>query len=77
MKASRFWGELAAVRKDDGIGKAYAFLVGVSGGDVYFAGPYKDFDNHHFDMTKPIPLDSLFGNVPKFGNQEESSSGAF
>jgi hypothetical protein len=56
-------GELAAVRENGGIGKAYVWVFGISGNGVFFNGPYKFFDGHHFPDTGSIPVEQLFGNV--------------
>ena len=64
-------GELAAVREDQGIGKGYVFVFGTSGSNVYFNGPYKFFDGHHFQNVGSVPIDKLFGNVPPFPEKKD------
>jgi hypothetical protein len=56
-------GEIAVVRHDQGIGKAYNYIFGTSSnGQVCFTGPHKDFPAHHFATTAPVPIESLFGH---------------
>jgi len=57
-------GEVAALRSDQGIGKVYVWVFGLSGSGVYFNGPYKYLEGHHFTDTGSIPSDKLFGNIP-------------
>ena len=58
-------GEMAVVRTDEGIWKAYNYVFASSGdGRVYFNGPYKDFPGHHFSSTSQVSLESLFGHIP-------------
>ena len=58
-------GELAVVRSDEGISKAYNYVFASSGdGCVYFNGPYKSFPEHHFSSTAQVSLESLFGHIP-------------
>lgn len=58
-------GELAVIRNDKGLWKAYNYVFASSGdGLVYFNGPYKDFAEHHFSSTSSVSLENLFGNFP-------------
>lgn len=59
-------GEIVAARVDERekIGKGYVYLFGASDSGVYFNGPYKPWDGHHFDPTGPVPVDKLFGKTP-------------
>jgi hypothetical protein len=58
-------GEMAVVRTDGGVGKAYNYVFATSNnGQVCFNGPYKDFPQHHFDSTEPIILFTIFGHTP-------------
>lgn len=62
-------GEIVIARTEGETGKAYNYVIATSGdGNVYFNGPYKDFENHHFDKNSSIPIESLFGHTP-FSNQ--------
>lgn len=56
-------GELLVTRIDGSIGKGYVFLFGVSGSNVYFNGPYKPYEGHHFDTGSAVPIGKLFGQV--------------
>src|SRR5262245_59271963 len=47
-------GEVVVAR-NDGTGKAYAYVFGVSGSSVCFAGPFKPYDGHHYDMNAGVP----------------------
>lgn len=67
-------GEVAAVRADSGMGKGYVWVFGVSGSGVYINGPYKFFDNHHFPDTGSVPVDQLFGNVPRYPSEAEKKT---
>jgi hypothetical protein len=59
-------GELAVVRNDNGLWKAYNYIFASSGdGRVCFNGPYKNFPEHHFSTTASISLESLFGHFPQ------------
>jgi hypothetical protein len=58
-------GELAVIRSDESKMKAYNYAFASSGdGRVYFNGPYKNFEGHHFSSTSQISMDSLFGHIP-------------
>ena len=58
-------GELAVIRTDQGMWKAYNYVFASSGdGRVYFNGPYKTFPDHHFSSTSQVSLESLFGHIP-------------
>lgn len=59
-------GELAVVRNDKGLWKAYNYVFASSGdGRVYFNGPYKNFPEHHFSSTASVSLENLFGHFPQ------------
>jgi|SRR3989339_65215 len=59
-------GELAVVRSDKGLSKAYNYIFASSeDGRVYFNGPYKNFPEHHFSSTSPVSLENLFGHFPQ------------
>lgn len=59
-------GELAVVRSDGDLAKAYNYVFASSGnGQVYFNGPFKNFPEHHFSSTSQVSVESLFGHVPK------------
>jgi hypothetical protein len=54
-------GVYGVVRRDGDLGKAYNYVFATStDGQVYFAGPYKDFPAHHFATSNPVPAESLF-----------------
>ncbi len=56
--------EIAVVRTEGSIAKAYNYLVATSNnGMVYFNGPHKDFPLHHHVSTAPVSVESLFGHV--------------
>ncbi len=56
--------ELAVVRTDGDIAKAYNFVVGTSSDQrVMFFGQHSGFPEHHFASTAPVPVQSLFGHV--------------
>ena len=58
-------GEIAVVRTDGPVSKAYNFVFAMSSnGQVYFNGPYKNFQGHHFDPGAAISVPSLFGHGP-------------
>lgn len=58
-------GELAVVRTDADLNKAYNYVFATSSdGRVYFNGPYKDFPQHHFAKRKPVIYFTLFGHTP-------------
>ena len=62
------FGELAAVRTESELGKAYNFILGVSSDrNVYFAGPFKDFPAHHFQSSQAVPIAALFIGHPSRG----------
>ena len=59
-------GELAVVRNDNGLWKAYNYVFASSADDrVYFNGPYKNFPQHHFSTTASVSLENLFGHCPQ------------
>ena len=58
-------GELAVIRESGGITKSYNFIFAKdAGGALYFAGPYKDFEAHHWSGVAPLPIEKVFGNTP-------------
>jgi len=58
-------GELAVVRTDGNLNKAYNYIFASSSdGNVYFNGPYKDFAEHHSPKRKPVIYFTIFGNTP-------------
>jgi hypothetical protein len=57
--------ELAVVRADKGMWKAYNFAIASSdNGYSYFNGPYKNFPTHHMASTSSVSLGDLFGHTP-------------
>ena len=59
-------GEMAVVRNDNGLWKAYNYIFASSGdGRVYFNGPYMNFPEHHFSSTSSVSLENLFGHFPQ------------
>jgi hypothetical protein len=63
-------GEIIAARHD-GTGKAYAYFFGVSASSVYFAGPYKQFDDHYYATSRAVPVERIFGASPKPNEKTE------
>ena len=58
-------GELVIGRTEGETFKAYNFVLATSSdGNVYFNGPYKNFENHHIDKSAPVPVESLFHHNP-------------
>jgi|GEM_PF-5855887 len=57
-------GELVAICSGEQINKGYSWLFGVTGNGVFINGPYKRFAGHHFPAGEPVPIQSIFGNVP-------------
>jgi hypothetical protein len=58
-------GELAVILEAGGIMKSYNFIFAKdAGGSMYFAGPYKDLEEHHWSGVSPLPIEKLFGNTP-------------
>ena len=63
--------EMAVVRTDGTLGKAYNHLVATSSdGVVYFNGPHYNFPQHHFASSAPVAVESLFGHVPLSSNSK-------
>ena len=60
------FGELVVEREDDGVGKGYVFLLARTDTEVFYAGPYKPQEGHHFDPSGGIQLDDLFGKITKY-----------
>jgi len=58
-------GEIISIREEGNVIKTYNFVFAVTDDhQVYWAGPWKDFDLHHTDIGAPVPLDEIFGNTP-------------
>ena len=58
-------GEMAVVRTDGDLAKAYNFVFASSNnGLVYFNGPHYNFPEHHFASSAPVPIEALFGHIP-------------
>jgi hypothetical protein len=57
-------GEMAVVRADGEISKAYQFVFGTSSdGRVCFTGPFTNFPAHHFSSDSAISITALFGAI--------------
>jgi hypothetical protein len=57
-------GELAVVRTDGELGKAYNYVFATSSnGFVVYNGPHKCFPQHHFSSSAPVPVEQLFNHV--------------
>jgi len=67
-------GEIVTIRNSPDTAKGDVFLFGVSGTQVYFSGPYKPSDGHHFDDINKVPLDKLFGQTVPVLKRDESTS---
>ena len=51
-------GEIVIARTEGATAKAYNFVFAKSSdGNVFFAGPYKDFPQHHFPATSVVPVE--------------------
>jgi hypothetical protein len=60
-------GEFATIREDREKGKGYNYAFALSGdGKVYYAGPFKDFEDHHWEKNEPVPVDSLSGHFTQY-----------
>src|SRR5579859_3630214 len=58
-------GELAVVRHDGEVAKAYNYVFATSSnGQVCFNGPYEDFAGHHSKKDEPVIILTLFDNTP-------------
>jgi hypothetical protein len=58
-------GEMAVLRTDAGLRKAYNYVFATSSdGKQYFNGPYKDFPEHHLAADEPIIYFVPFGHTP-------------
>ena len=56
-------GEFAVARTDGDTDKGYNYAFGVSSdGNVYYAGPCKTFQDHHWQSSSPTPIGALFGH---------------
>lgn len=56
-------GEFAVARTDGETGKGYNYAFGISSdGNVYYAGPCKTFQEHHWESSSPTPVEALFGH---------------
>jgi len=57
-------GEFGLVRTQ-GDARAYVYGFGTSpDGQVYYAGPFTNFADHHFASSSPVPVEKLFGHTP-------------
>lgn len=60
-------GELLVTRQFEGVResvKAYMYLVAVDEqGAPWFRGPYKPYGAHYFELSQPMPLANLFGQI--------------
>jgi hypothetical protein len=57
-------GELAVVRADRDLLKAYIYFVAASNdSEVCFTGPYKDFKQHHIASSTPVDITDFFGQA--------------
>jgi hypothetical protein len=55
-------GEMAVVRTDGELSKAYQFVFGTStDGRVCFTGPFTNFPAHHFSSDSAVSVTALFG----------------
>jgi hypothetical protein len=55
-------GEMAVVRTDGELSKAYQYVFGTSSdGRVCFTGPFTNFSAHHFSSDSAINITALFG----------------
>jgi len=62
-------GEFVIVRADSISASAYNFVFATSSdGNVYYNGPHKNFDLHHFPASSAVPVASLFSHV-SFSNK--------
>jgi hypothetical protein len=60
------FGEFVAVRKDNDLNKAYNFIFGKhENGKLYYNGPHKYFDSHHFKEKSQMKISGLFGHINK------------
>ena len=56
-------GEFAVARSDDDTGKGYNYAFGRSSdGEIYYAGPCKTFQEHHWQASESTPVSALFGH---------------
>lgn len=56
-------GEIAVVRYDGDIAKAYNYIFATSSNAmVYFCGPHKGFPSHHWATSTSVSVESLFGH---------------
>ena len=59
------YGELAIIRDDDNLTKSYNYVFALDDqGRFYFAGPFKDFPEHHIQKGNPVPIEKIFGHTP-------------
>lgn len=62
-------GEFATIRQDGEKGKGYNYAFALSGdGKVYYSGPFKDFEDHHWKKNEPVPVESLFGHYTQYAD---------
>ncbi len=67
-------GEVAAICTGESIDKSYVWVFGQKNdGSIAYNGPYKHFPGHHFPAGDPIPIHSIFGNVPMPGEDPDET----
>jgi hypothetical protein len=58
-------GEILVARTDGDLTKNYQYVFGTSsGGQVVFAGPFKDFEGHHVRSGQQFAVSSMFNHTP-------------
>jgi hypothetical protein len=58
-------GEMLVARVGDALTKNDQFVFGTSSnGQVFFAGPFKNFDGHHVSSGQQYHVTSMFNNTP-------------
>ena len=56
-------GEIVLARTDAELVKNYNYMFATStDAKLYFCGPFKNFDPHHFQSSTPVPVETLFGH---------------
>ena len=69
-------GEFAVARTDGETAKGYNYAFGVSAdGGVCYAGPFKDFPDHHWSSSEPIRIEKLFGHSAHYYGGSNSTRG--
>ena len=67
-------GEFAVARVDADTAKGYNYAFGISSDQqVYYAGPCKTFDEHHWSTSEAIPVEKLFGHVEHYYSSGNST----